>query len=159
MIKVPMTTEGFKKIQDELRYLKNVERPRVVSAIASARELGDISENAEYHAAKDKQGMTEARIADLEDTVSKAEVIDASNINVQDVRFGATVILVDVNTDEKSKYRIVGSYEADIKLGLLPITSPLAKALIGKQKGEIVEVLTPGGSKSYEIMRVEYSCT
>ncbi len=151
-----MTLHGFHKIQEEINYLKNVERPQIVAAIAAARGFGDLSENAEYHAAKDKQGMIEARIIDLEDTISRAEVVDVSRTKATDIRFGATVTIIDNDTEKKSTFQIVGSYEADIKQGLLPITSPLAKALIGKQQSDIVEVNTPGGIKSYEIESIQY---
>ena len=151
-----MTLRGYQKIQDEIRYLKNVERPQIVEAIATARALGDLSENAEYHAAKDRQGMVEARISDLEEKIGKAEVIDSSKIESDTIKFGATIKLSDEETGVDSSFQIVGSDEADIKNGFLPITAPLAKALIGKREGESVEVHTPGGTKYYEILKVSY---
>lgn len=156
MDKIPMTLRGFQRMQDEIRQLKNVERPQIVEAIAAAREFGDLSENAEYQAAKDKQGMIEARIVDLEDKISRAEVVDVTNIQSSDVRFGATVELLENDNNKISKFQIVGSDEADIKNGLLPVTSPLAKALIGKTKGDCIDVVTPGGVKSYEIQNIQY---
>lgn len=152
----PMTLTGYNKLQAELRYLKNHERPKIVEAIASARALGDLSENAEYHAAKDRQGMVESRITDLEDKLSKATVIDASQIVSDTVKFGATIELVDDDTDITSKFQIVGSDEADVKNGFLPITSPLAKTLIGKKAGDSLEVRAPNGVKSYTIMSISY---
>lgn len=143
-------------MQDEIRQLKNVERPQIVEAIAAAREFGDLSENAEYQAAKDKQGMIEARIVDLEDKISRAEVVDVTNIQSSDIRFGATVELLENDNNKISKFQIVGSDEADIKNGLLPVTSPLAKALIGKTKGDCIDVVTPSGIKSYEIQNIQY---
>lgn len=156
MDSLPMTLTGYNKLQAELRYLKNNERPRIVEAIASARALGDLSENAEYHAAKDRQGMVESRITDLEDKLSKATVIDASQIVSDTVKFGATIELVDDDTDITSKFQIVGSDEADVKNGLLPITSPLAKTLIGKKEGDSLEVRAPNGVKSYTIVSISY---
>ena len=156
MESVPMTLRGYNKLQEELRNLKNVERPQIVEAIASARALGDLSENAEYHAAKDRQGIVEARISDLEDKLSKAVVIDVSGIKSDCVKFGATVEIEDNDTEVVSKFQIVGSDEADIKNGLLPITSPLAKNLIGKKSDDVVEVVTPSGTKSYSIISVNY---
>lgn len=151
-----MTLRGFQKLQDEIRYLKNVERPQIVEAIAAARALGDLSENAEYHSAKDRQGMVESRISDLEEKVGRAEVIDSSKIESDKIKFGATVKLSDEETGADSSFQIVGSDEADIKKGLLPITAPLAKALIGKMAGDSVEVHTPGGVKYYEILEISY---
>ncbi len=151
-----MTLRGFNKLQDELRFLKNTERPQIVEAIAAARALGDLSENAEYHAAKDRQGMVESRISDLEDKLSKATVIDVSKIDSDTVKFGATVEIVDDDSNVTSKFQIVGSDEADVKEGLLPITSPIAKNLIGKNKGDSVEVTTPGGTKNYTILNISY---
>ena len=153
---IPMTLAGYQKLQDELRDLKNNERPAVIEAIASARELGDLSENAEYHAAKEKQGIIESRIRVLESRISQAQVIDVNAINSDSVKFGATVELVDDDTDITQKFQIVGSDEADIKAGLLPITSPLAKALIGKKVDDPVDVKTPGGLKSYTIISIDY---
>jgi len=154
--KVPMTLAGFKRLEDELRHLKTVERQSVIKAIAEAREHGDLSENAEYHAAKERQGFIEGRIAELEDKLSRAEVIDATQITGSDIKFGATVKLIDDDTEEEVIYQIVGSDESDIKKGLLSITAPLARALIGKKKGDTIEVSTPNGGKSYEITSVAY---
>lgn len=156
MEKVPMTTDGYARLEAELRQLKSVDRHHVIREIAAAREHGDLSENAEYHAAKERQGMIEARLRELEDKVSRAEVIDVSNLSGEDVKFGASVTLADEDTDEESTYRLVGADEADIKQGLLSITSPLARALIGKTVGDSVEVTTPKGSRSYEILKVKF---
>src|SRR5689334_10916198 len=156
MEKVPMTEAGFNRLQEELRHLKTVERPAVIRAIAEAREHGDLSENAEYHAARERQSFIEGRLAELEDKISRAEVIDVSKLSGRHVKFGATVTLVDEDTDEKAAYQIVGQDESDIKTKRLSITSPLARALIGKQVGDTVEVSTPGGSKSYEIVKVQF---
>jgi transcription elongation factor GreA len=150
-----MTLKGFQKLQEELRKLK-AERPQIVEAISAARSLGDLSENAEYHSAKERQGIVEARIMDLEDKLSRATVIDISKINSDTIRFGATVEIVDQNTNVVSKFQIVGNSEADVKSGLLPITAPMAKALIGKTIDDIVEVNAPGGIKSYKIVGVKY---
>jgi transcription elongation factor GreA len=150
-----MTPEGYARLEEELRHLKSVERPAVIRAIAEAREHGDLSENAEYHAARERQSFIEGRLAELEDKISRAEVIDVSKLSGRQVKFGATVTLVDEDTDEKAAYQIVGQDESDIKTKRLSITSPLARALIGKQVGETVEVSTPGGSKSYEIVKVQ----
>lgn len=151
-----MTPRGLERLQTELQNLKNSERPAVIKAIADAREHGDLSENAEYHAAKERQGFIEGRIAELEDKVSRAETIDVSQISGEEIKFGATVTLQDEDTDEIAHYQIVGSDEADIRQHLLSITSPLARALIGKTKGENIEVTTPNGSKAYHIQQVEY---
>lgn len=156
MERIPMTVEGFKKLEDELHRLKSEERPRIIQQIAEARALGDLSENAEYHAAKEAQGMNEARVGDLEDRLSRAEVIDTSKLSGATVKFGATVTLEDEDTGETVKYKIVGEGESDVKVGKVSITSPIARALIGKAKGEVVEVTTPRGSKSYELMKVEW---
>ena len=156
MEKVPMTAEGFAALEIEIKNLKTVERPRIIKLIAEARAHGDLSENAEYHAAKDLQGLTEARLADLEDKLSRADIIDVSKLKGGKVMFGATVTLVDEDTDEKVKYRLVGEVEADVKQGKISITSPIARALLGKGKKDVVEVSTPGGGKSYEIVRVEF---
>lgn len=156
MEKVPMTAEGFAALEIEIKHLKTVERPRIIKLIAEARAHGDLSENAEYHAAKDLQGLTEARLADLEDKLSRADIIDVSKLKGGKVMFGATVTLVDEDTDEKVKYRLVGEVEADVKQGKISITSPIARALLGKGKKDVVEVSTPGGGKSYEIVRVEF---
>ena len=156
MEKVPMTVEGFQMIEAELHRLKAEERPRIIQQISDAREHGDLSENAEYHAAKEQQGITEARVADLEDKLSRADIIDVSKLKGDQVMFGATVTLVDEDTDDKAKYRIVGEIEANVKQGRISITSPLARALLGKRKKDVVEVSTPGGGKSYKVLKVEY---
>ena len=156
MEKVPMTAAGHAAIMDEIKHLKSVERPRIIKAISDAREHGDLSENAEYHAAKEQQGWTEARVAELEDVLSRAEVIDLSKLSGDTVKFGAKVKLVDEDTDEEATYQIVGEFEADVKEGKISITSPIARALIGKSVGDSVEVNTPGGGKSYEILKVRY---
>jgi len=156
MQKVPMTVVGYERLEAELKHLKSVERSAVIKAIASAREHGDLSENAEYHAAKERQGFIESRVLELEDKLRRAEVIDVSKLSGKQIKFGATITLADEDTDEELTYQIVGADEADIKAGLLSITSPLARTLIGKSAGESVEVTTPGGSKSYEIVSVVY---
>ena len=151
-----MTQAGFRKLDEELKQLKSVERPAIIKAIAEAREHGDLSENAEYHSAKEKQSFIEGRIKELEGAISLAEVIDPKKLSGP-VKFGATVDLVDEDTDEEKTYQIVGEYEADIDAGLLNIKSPLARALIGKDEGDSVEVRTPGGEKSYEILAIRYA--
>ncbi|MBS4048597.1 MAG: transcription elongation factor GreA [Alphaproteobacteria bacterium] len=156
MQKIPMTATGYQRLEAELKNLKSVERPSVIRAISEAREHGDLSENAEYHAAKERQGWIETRILEVEDKLSRAEVIDVSKLSGDKVKFGATVVLADEDTDEESTYQIVGADEADIKAGLLSITAPLARALVGKSSGETVEVSTPGGSKGYEIVSVVF---
>ena len=156
MDKVPMTSGGHQAMQDEVKLLKTTERQRIIKAIAEAREHGDLSENAEYHAAKEQQGLNEARIADLEDRLSRADVIDVSQLSGDTVKFGAHVMLVDEDTDEETEYQIVGEQEADVKAGRISITSPIARALIGKSVGDSVEVNTPGGGKSYEILKVRF---
>jgi transcription elongation factor GreA len=156
MDKVPMTAEGYAALEAEIKHLKTVERPRIIKAIADARTHGDLSENAEYHAAKEQQGITEARMADLEDKLSRADIIDVSRLKGDQVMFGATVTLLDEDTDDKVKYRVVGEIEADVKKGKISITSPLARALLGKRKNNIVEVSTPGGGKSYKVLKVEF---
>ncbi len=156
MEKVPMTIEGHAALQAELHRLKTVERPRIIQAIAEARSHGDLSENAEYHAAKEAQGLNEARIAELDDKLSRAEVIDVSQLSGDTVKFGARVTLRDEDTEEKVTYRIVGEFEADVKAGTISITSPIARALIGKEVGDWVEVTTPRGIRTYEILKVEY---
>ena len=154
--RVPMTAEGYQRLEAELKQLKTIERPEVIKAIAEARQHGDLSENAEYHAARERQSFIEGRLMELEDKISRAEVIDISKLSGSVVRFGATVTLVDEDTEDKSTYQIVGADEGDIAKGLLSISAPLARALIGKTKGDSVEVNTPGGSKAYEITRVVY---
>ena len=156
MSKIPMTETGLYRLQDELKRLKGEERPSVIRAISEARAHGDLSENAEYHAAKERQAMVEARIAELEDKLSRIEVIDVSKLSGTDVKFGATVKLIDEETDEEAVYQIVGAEESDIKSKLLSIDAPLARALIGKAQGETVEVRTPKGHRSYEIIEVLY---
>jgi transcription elongation factor GreA len=156
MDKVPMTASGHQAILEEIKHLKSVERPRIIKAITEARSHGDLSENAEYHAAKDQQGWIEARVAELEDKVSRAEVIDVTKLSGDTVKFGAFVTLLDEDTDEQSVYQIVGEFEADVKKGKISVTSPIARAIIGKKKGDSVEVMTPGGGKSYEIVKIRY---
>ena len=155
MEKIPLTRAGYSALNDELKQLKSVERPAVIQAIAEAREHGDLSENAEYHAAREKQSFIEGRVKELEGVLGLAEVIDTSKLSGP-IKFGATVTLVDEDTDEERTYQIVGEPEADIEAGKLNITSPLARALIGKEEGDSVEVRTPGGDKSYEILSVTY---
>lgn len=156
MERVPMTTEGFKLLEAELQRLKAEERPRIIQAIAEARSHGDLSENAEYHAAKEAQGLNEARVAELEDKISRAEIVDTSKLSGATIKFGATVTLVDEDTEEKVKYKIVGDLEADVKSGKISISSPIARALIGKSKGDTAEVTTPKGARSYEVLKVEW---
>ncbi len=151
-----MTAEGFTQLEEELKKLKSVDRPDVIAAIAEAREHGDLSENAEYHAAREKQGFIEGRIKELEAVISVAEVIDTTQLSGDVVRFGATVMVADEDTDEETTYQIVGQHEANLEGGKISISSPLARALIGKSLGDSVEVRTPGGVKSYEIVEVEY---
>ncbi|MFT5539298.1 MAG: transcription elongation factor GreA [Alphaproteobacteria bacterium] len=156
MDKVPMTTTGHKALIEEIKRLKTIERPAIVAAIEEARSHGDLSENAEYHAAREKQSFTEGRLAEIEDKVARAEVIDVSQQSGSIIRFGATVSVIDEDTDEKATYMIVGEDEANVAEGRLSVTSPLARALIGKEKGDSVELTTPGGSKGYEITKVAY---
>ena len=157
MDKVPMTIQGKEALEKELRRLKEEERPAIIRAIAEAREHGDLSENAEYHAARERQSFVEGRVKELEGIISCAEVIDVAKLSGNSVCFGATILLADEETDEEVTYRIVGSHEADISKGTLPITSPLAKALLGKTIGDSVEVHTPGGGKTYEVCEVSFS--
>ncbi len=156
MDKLPMTAPGLERLQEELKHLKTSERPAVIQAIAEAREHGDLSENAEYHAARERQSFVEGRIAELEEVTSRAEVIDVAKLSGKTIKFGATVKLADEDTAEKATYQIVGADESDIDAGRLSISAPLARALIGKEKGNFVEVTTPAGSKSYEILSVKY---
>jgi transcription elongation factor GreA len=156
MERIPMTAAGFKSLEDEVNHLKNIERHEIIKAIAEARQHGDLSENAEYHAAKERQGFIEGRVLELEDQIGRAEVIDVSKLSGTTVKFGATVTLVDEDTDEKRKYQIVGDVESDAKHGKISLSSPIARALIGKGKGDTVEVTTPGGARSYEILKVEF---
>ena len=156
MQRVPITLQGFQRLQEELKTLKSDERPAVIRAIADAREHGDLSENAEYHAARERQSFIEGRIAELEDKISRAEVIDPAKLSGDIAKFGATVKLADCDTDEEKTYQLVGETESDISSGLLSITSPLARALIGKAVGDVVEVVTPGGQKDYEVVTIRY---
>jgi transcription elongation factor GreA len=156
MEKVPMTVEGFQKLEVELHRLKAEERPRIIQQISDAREHGDLSENAEYHAAKEAQGLNEARVAEIEDKIGRAEVIDPAKLSGTTVKFGATVTLTDEDSGDKVKYKIVGEHEANVREGKISVNSPIARALIGKSKGETTEVTTPRGARSYEILKVEY---
>ena len=151
-----MTASGLKVLEDELNQLKNVDRHEIIKHIAEARAHGDLSENAEYHAAKEKQSFIEGRVMELEDMIGRADIIDVAKLSGTTVKFGATITLVDEDTDEKKKYQIVGDHEADIKKGRISISSPIARALIGKSKGDSVEVAAPGGARSYEILKVEF---
>ncbi len=154
--RVPMTTEGFAQLENELQRLKSVERPRIIQAIAEARSHGDLSENAEYHSAKEAQGLNEATIAELEDKLSRADVIDVAKMHGETVKFGATVKVVDEDTDEETAYKIVGDLEANLRDGKISISSPIARALIGKSVGDSVEVATPKGPRSFEILQVDW---
>ncbi|SER67779.1 transcription elongation factor GreA [Tranquillimonas rosea] len=156
MEKIPLTRAGHTALNDELKQLKSVERPAIIRAIAEAREHGDLSENAEYHSAREKQSFIEGRIKEIEGILGRADVIDTSKLSGP-IKFGATVRLVDEDTDEERTYQIVGEPEADVESGRLNIKSPLARALIGKEEGDSVEVRTPGGEKSYEVLSVAYS--
>ena len=156
-MRAPITLKGAQRLREELDYLKSVKRPEIITAIAEAREHGDLKENAEYHAAREQQGFIEGRIQQLEGELSNAEVIDVSKLNVGNkVVFGATVVLADVDTDEERKYQIVGDLEADIKLGLIAISSPVARAMIGKEEGDAIVIDAPGGKREYEIAGVAY---
>lgn len=157
MAKAPMTAAGYRQLQEELKSLKTVERPAIIEAIARAREHGDLSENAEYHAARDRQSFIEGRIAELEELAKRAEVIDVSQLSGDTVLFGATVRLADDETDEKVTYQIVGQNESDISAGKLSISSPLARALIGKKAKDSVEVDSPRGTRYYEIVNIKFS--
>ena len=152
-----MTAEGFQALDEELKRLKTVERPQVIAAIAEARSHGDLSENAEYHAAKDRQGWIEGRIAEIEDRVARAQVIDVSKLSGDQVKFGATVTVVDEDTEEEARYQIVGEHEADVKGGRISLSSPLSRAVIGKEVGDVVEVNTPNGVRAYEILKIEWA--
>jgi transcription elongation factor GreA len=156
MEKVPMTSEGFAALDVELKRLKTEERPAIIQAIAEARTHGDLSENAEYHAAKERQAFIEGRVLELEDKLARAQVIDVARLSGKNVKFGATVQLQDEDSGEKRKYKIVGEDEADVRQGKVSITSPVARALIGKEKGDVVEVAAPGGVKAFEILKVEW---
>ena len=156
MERVPMTAAGFRALEAELKRRQVEERPRIIEAISEARGHGDLSENAEYHAAKESQSLNEGRIAELEDKLARAEVIDVSKLSGDTIKFGATVTLIDEDTDKKQVWQLVGEPEADAKKGKISITSPLARALIGKAKGTSVEVMTPSGAKAYEIKKIEW---
>ena len=151
-----MTAEGYPALDDDLKRLKTLERPAVIAAISEARAHGDLSENAEYHAAKERQGWIEGQIADIEDRMARAQVIDVSKLSGSQVKFGATVSVVDEDTEDQARYQIVGEHEADVRAGRISITSPIARAMIGKEPGDVVEVNTPGGVKAYEIVNVEW---
>lgn len=151
-----MTLGGYERLAEEMKRLKSVERPAIIKAIAEARGHGDLSENAEYHAAREKQSFIEGRLAEIEDKLSRAEVIDVSKLSGNTVRFGAIVTLVDEDTDQESTYQIVGVDEAELEKGLISVSSPLARALIGKSEGENVEVAAPAGPKAYEILKVRF---
>ena len=156
MDKIPMTAAGYSALENELKHRQQVERPRIIQQITDARTHGDLSENAEYHAAKEQQSHNEGRIAELEDKLARAEVIDVSKLSGDTIKFGATVTLIDEDTDEKRVWQIVGEPEADAKHGKISIASPLARALVGKKKGASVEVVAPGGAKAYEVVKVEW---
>ncbi len=156
MERIPMTADGYKALEHEVNELKAVERPAIIKMIAEARAHGDLSENAEYHAAKERQAFIEGRVIELEDMLGRAEVIDVSKLSGSTVKFGATVTMVDEDTDQKRKYQIVGDHEADATKGRISISSPIARALIGKAKGDTVEVAAPGGARSYEVLKVEF---
>ena len=156
MQKIPITKEGFERLEVELTHLKTVERPNVIEAIAEARSHGDLKENAEYHAAREKQGFIEGRIQDLENIVANAEVIDTKQTKGKKIVFGAIVHMVDENTEEEKTYQIVSEYEANIKDNKISNTSPIARALIGKEEGDSVAVTTPGGKKHYEVLKVSF---
>lgn len=156
MDKVPMTSAGHAKLREELRWRQQEERPRIIDAISEARAHGDLSENAEYHSAKEAQSLNEGRIGELEDLIARAEVIDLSKMSGDTIKFGATVTLVDEDTDEEKTYQIVGDQEADVKAGRISISSPIARALIGKTVGDSIEVNAPGGARGYEILKVEW---
>ena len=156
MEKIPMTAGGYAALEAELKRRQQQERPRIIQAISEARSHGDLSENAEYHSAKEAQSLNEGRIAELEDKLSRAEVIDVSKLGGETVKFGATVTLIDEDTEEEKVYQIVGDSEADVKSGRVSISSPISRALIGKKVGDTVEVIAPGGGKSYEIVKVVF---
>ena len=157
MDKFPMTLDGYNRLEAELKRLKTEERPDIIKAIATAREHGDLSENAEYHAAREKQSFIEGRLAELEDKIARSEVIDVTTLSGKTVMFGATVTIVDEDTEEKLTYQLVGEAEADVKAGRLAINSPLARALIGKSIGDSVDVMTPKGDKMYEVLKVKFA--
>ncbi|MET3794140.1 transcription elongation factor GreA [Aquamicrobium terrae] len=157
MNKVPMTGGGFETLKEELRWRQQDERPRIIEAISEARSHGDLSENAEYHAAKEAQSLNEGRISELEDLIARAEVIDISKLSGDKIKFGATVVLVDEDTEEEKTYQIVGDQEADVKAGRISISSPIARALIGKEVGDAIEVNAPGGARGYEIVQLRWA--
>ena len=156
MDRVPMTTQGHKQLEAEIKELKTVDRPETIRMIAEAREHGDLSENAEYHAAKERQAFIEGRVMELEGILARSQVIDPTTMSGDNVKFGATVLLMDEETEEESKYQIVGDYEANVEEGRIAISSPIARALMGKEEGDSVDVNTPGGGRSYEILEVQY---
>jgi transcription elongation factor GreA len=156
MDKIPMTAAGYSVLENELKHRQQIERPRIIQQITDARSHGDLAENAEYHAAKEQQSINEGRIADLEDKLARADVIDVSKLSGDTVKFGATVTLIDEDTDKKAVWQLVGEPEADAKAGKISITSPLARALVGKKKGANVEVVTPGGAKAFEVVKIEW---
>ncbi|WP_420725760.1 transcription elongation factor GreA [Hwanghaeella sp. LZ110] len=156
MQKVPMTLQGYDAMTSELKFLKGTERPAIIQAIAEAREHGDLSENAEYHAARERQSFVEGRIAELEDQSSRAEVIDPAKLDGDSVKFGATVVIADCETDEESTYQIVGEFEADLTKRMISVTSPMARAMIGKAVGDVFEVNSPGGTRDYEVVSVTF---
>jgi transcription elongation factor GreA len=156
MERIPMTAQGYKSLEKEVNELKTVERPAITRMIAEARAHGDLSENAEYHAAKERQSFVEGRVIELEDMIGRADVIDVSRLSGTTVKFGATVTLVDEDSEQKRKFQIVGDHEADATKGRISISSPIARALISKSKGDTVEVAAPGGARSYEILKVEF---
>ena len=156
MDKIPMTAAGYAALEEQLRQCQQIERPRIIQQITDARTHGDLSENAEYHAAKEAQSLNEGHIAELEDKLARAEVIDVSKLSGETITFGATVTLIDEDTEKKSVWQTVGEPEADAKKGKISVTSPLARALVGKKKGAQVEVVTPGGAKAYEVVKVEW---
>ena len=151
-----MTAGDYTALDEELKRLKTLERPSVIAAISEARAHGDLSENAEYHAAKERQGWIEGRIAEIEDKIARAQIIDVSRLSGSQVKFGATVTVIDEDTEDEGRYQIVGEHEADVKQGRISLSSPLSRAMIGKEVGEVVEVNTPGGVKAYEILKVEW---
>jgi transcription elongation factor GreA len=157
MNKVPMTVSGYEALKEELRWRQQEERPRIIDAISEARAHGDLSENAEYHAAKEAQALNEGRVQELEDLVARADVIDVTKLSGETIKFGATVVLVDEETEEEKTYQIVGDQEADVKSGRISISSPIARALIGKQVGDDIEVNAPGGARGYEVVKVSWA--
>lgn len=157
MNKVPMTVSGYEALKEELRWRQQEERPRIIEAISEARAHGDLSENAEYHAAKEAQALNEGRVQELEDLVARADVIDITKMSGATIKFGATVVLVDEDTEEEKTYQIVGDQEADVKSGRISISSPIARALIGKQVGDEIEVNAPGGARGYEVVKVSWA--